>query len=186
MDNDTISTTDMARMLNYRTHAEQLFIPVLDGFQIIADENPQTVLHAEGHGFTEQLTSDGSLETDTFESRIDLTINATKQYLKANGCEKAEESFIYYKDYNNGTFTFKIYVCDIIIPREQKQVIRQFCAYFVEPKMNDFYQLSLSAGPFNMPTEQLKPGIIDLENDLVTQSLDNVLKVILDNLKYKN
>ena len=36
-----------------------------------------------------------------------------------------------------------------------------------------------------MPTEQLKLGIIDTENDKITFTLDNMMKVVLDNLKYK-
>lgn len=179
--------SDMARMMNYRLHAEQLFIPVLNGFTVENDNNPQTILVASGHGFTEQVTSDGHLESGEFEQRIDLVINSTKQFMKNSGCENADNSFIYYKDYNNGVFNFKIYVCDMIIPvNGERKVIRQFIAYFEEPNMQDFYQLSLSAGPFTLPTEMLKTGIIDTTNDQVTMSLNNVLKTLMDNLKYKN
>ncbi len=178
---------DMARMMNYRLHAEQLSIPVLNDFQVENDNNPQTILLASGHGFTEQLVSDGYIDDGAFEQRIELVINNTKQFMKNNGCENVDNSFIYYKDYNNGVFNFKIYVSDMIIPvNHEKRIIRQFNAYFVEPKMHDFYQLSLSAGPFTLPTEQLKVGIIDLQNDQITVSLDNLMKTLLDNLKYKN
>lgn len=186
--NDALNmASDMARMMNYRLHAEQLFIPVLNGFIVETDNNPQTILVASGHGFTEQLTSDGHLSPGEFEQRIDLVINSTKQFMKNSGCENAENSFIYYKDYNNGVFNFKIYVCDMIIPvNGERKVIRQFIAYFEEPNMQDFYQLSLSAGPFTLPTEMLKAGVIDTTNDQVTMSLNNVLKTLMDNLKYKN
>ena len=178
---------DMARIMNYRMHAEQLFIPILNDFQVENDNNPQTILLASGHGFTEQLTSDGYIGEGEFEQRIDLVIKNTKDFMKANNCENVDNSFIYYKDYNNGIFNFKLYVQDIIIPvQNEKKVIRNFIAYFVEPKMHDFYQLSLGAGPFSMPTELLKTGIIDLQNDKVTISLDNLMKNLLDNLKYKN
>ncbi len=178
---------DMARIMNYRMHAEQLFIPILNDFQIQNDNNPQTILLASGRGFMEQLTSDGYIEDGQFEKRIDLVINNTKQFMKNNGCEDVDNSFIYYKDYNNGIFNFKLYVQDMIINvQNQKKVIRNFIAYFVEPKMHDFYQLSLGAGPFTMPTEQLKIGIIDLKQDQITISLDNLMQTILDNLKYKN
>lgn len=181
------ATIDMARMMNYKMHAEQLYIPILNGFQVQNDNNPQTILLASGHGFMEQLTSDGYIEDGQFEKRIDLVINNTKQFMKNNGCENVENSFIYYKDYNNGTFNFKLYVQDMVVNIEnQKKVIRAFIAYFVEPRMHDFYQLSLSVGPFTMPTEQLKIGIIDLEQDQITISLDNLMKTIMDNLKYKN
>lgn len=181
------ATIDMARMMNYKMHAEQLYIPILNGFKVQNDNNPQTILLASGHGFMEQLTSDGYIEDGQFEKRIDLVINNTKQFMKNNGCENVENSFIYYKDYNNGTFNFKLYVQDMVVNIEnQKKVIRAFIAYFVEPRMHDFYQLSLSVGPFTMPTEQLKIGTIDLEQDQITISLDNLMNTIMDNLKYKN
>ncbi len=178
---------DMARMMNYRMHAEQLFIPILNDFQVENDNNPQTILLASGHGFMEQLTSDGHIDEGQFEQRIDLVIKNTKEFMKNNNCENVDNSFIYYKDYNNGVFDFKLYIQDMIIPvQNEKKVIRNFIAYFVEPKMHDFYQFSLGAGPFTIPTEQLKIGIIDLQNDQVTISLDNLMKTLLDNLKYKN
>lgn len=178
---------DMARMMNYRMHAEQLFVPILNDFQVENDNNPQTILLASGHGFIEQLTSDGHIDDGQFEQRIDLVIKNTKEFMKNNNCENVDNSFIFYKDYNNGVFDFKLYIQDMIIPvQNAKKVIRNFIAYFVEPKMHDFYQFSLGAGPFTMPTGQLKTGIIDLQNDQVTISLDNLMKTLLDNLKYKN
>ena len=178
---------NMSKILNYRMHAEQLSIPVLNGFQVEDDNNPQTILLASGSGFVEQLVSDGYIEDDQFEQRINLVINKTKQIMINNGYENVDNSFIYHKEYNNGTFNFKIYVCDMIIQiNNEKKIVRQFSAFFVEPKMHDFYQLSLSGGPFNMSTEQLKPGVIDLQNDQITILLDNLMKTIMDNLKYKN
>ncbi len=187
-DNQQIKASmDMAKMMNYRMHAEQLFIPILNGFQVENDNNPQTILLAAGYGFIEQLTSDGYIEDGQFENRIDLVIKNTKEFMKNSNCENVDNSFIFYKDYNNGVFDFKLYIQDMIIPvQNEKKVIRNFIAYFVEPKMHDFYQLSLGAGPLTMPTEQLKIGIIDLQNDQLTISLDNLMKTLLDNLKYKN
>lgn len=187
MNNDSNQQmNDMAQMMNYRMHANSLFIPVVEGFQVQSDNNPQSILIATGHGFTEQLTSDGFIQEGQFEQRIDLVINNTKQFMISNGFEDVDKSFIYYKDYSNGVFNFKLYVCDMIIPLgNAKKIIRQFNAYFVEPKMHDFYQLSLSAGPFPMPTDYLKPGIIDLQNDQVSMALDNLMKLLMDNLKYK-
>ena len=68
---------------------------------------------------------------------------------------------------------------------EEEKLIRQFNAFFYEPKFNDFYQLSLSAGPFIMPTQIIKIGEVDLENDRLTASLNNMFNVILENLKYR-
>lgn len=178
---------NVARMMNYRMHAKQLFIPVLKEFKVQNDNNPHTILLASGNGFVEQLTSDGYIKDGEFEKRIELVINNTKQFMKNNGCENVDNSFIYYKDYNNGVFNFKLYVEDMIMNTgNQKKVIRNFIAYFVEPKMHDFYQLTLGAGPFTMPTEQLKTGIIDLKQDRITSLLDKLMQTLLNNLKYKN
>ena len=186
-DNLTNVAADITRNMNYKKHAEKLFVPILNGFQVENDNNPQTILLASGNGFTEQLISDGYIEDGQFDQRIELVIKNTKEFMKNNNCENVDNSFIFYKDYNNGIFNFKIYVQDLIIPNQnEKKVIRTFNAYFVEPKMHDFYQFSLGAGPFAMPTEQLKIGTIDLQNDQITIALNNMMTTLLDNLKYNN
>ena len=186
--NDDIANVaaDMARVMNYKMHAKQLHVPMLKGLQIKNDGNPQTILLASGNGFVEQLISDGPIQDGDFEKRIDLVITKTKRFMKNNNYENVDNSFIYYKDYNNGIFNFKLYFQDMIIPADkEKKIIRALIAYFVEPKMHDFYQMSLSIGPFEMPTKLLKIGIIDLDNDQITHTLSDAMQNILDNLKYK-
>lgn len=73
---------EMARMTNYRKHAEQLFVPILKDFQVKNDNNPQTILLASGDGFMEQLTSDGYIDDGQFEQRIDLVIKNTQEFMK--------------------------------------------------------------------------------------------------------
>lgn len=173
--------------IDYRAHAEQLHVPIIEGFKVQSDDNPQTILLASGYGYVEQLASDGHVEDGEFEERIKKVIGETKEIMINNGATNVDHSFAYYNDYTNGVFNFKIYVCDMIVPEDNEQVIvRQLNAYFVEPKMKDFYQLSISAGPFTMPTKYLKPGVIDLQNDKITQTLDKFIKVLMDNLTYKN
>ena len=182
-ENPNFKPEDIARIMNYRLHAEKLNIPILNGFQVQNDQNPQTILLASKDGFMEQLVSDGYIADGEFEQRIDLVIKNTIEGMKNSGMDV---NFIYYKDYNNNTFNFKLYVQDMIInmPSEQK-VIRSFNAFFVEPRMHDFYQLSISVGPFDMPTNQLKLGTIDLSQDQITILLDNLMKTLLDNLTYR-
>jgi hypothetical protein len=36
-----------------------------------------------------------------------------------------------------------------------------------------------------MPTNLLKPGLIDVENDEITKKLSEMMKNLIDNLKYK-
>lgn len=126
--------------------------------------------------------SDGHIENDDFEKRIDLVINNTKNFMKSNNCENVENSFKFYKDYTNGIFNFKIYVYDLII---QGKVLRQFISYFVEPKLQDFYQLTVNVEPFDFLTNQIKIDQIDLNNDSTAKSLDILNTLLLNNLKYK-
>ena len=186
-DNDILNTTtNMARMMNYRQHASQLKIPILNGFNVEKNDNPQTILLASGHGYTEQLISDGFIEDGEFEERIKLAINKSKEFMKDNGLDNVDNSFTYFKDYHNGLFHFKVYIQDMIInDGNDRKIIRQMNAYFIEPKMHDFYQLSLAVGPFKMPTKFLKIEKSELKNDKVTQTLNNLMKKLLINLKYK-
>ena len=186
-ENTNNAAIDMARLMNYRMHAKQLKVPVLNNLKIVNVDNPQTVLLATGGAFVEQLVSDGHIEVDEFDKRIELEIEKTKNFMRNSNYENVDNSFIKYKDYNNGIFDFKMYIQDMIMKvKDEKKVIRTIMAFFVEPKMHDFYQFSLSVGPFPMPTEHLKIGIIDLENDQVTKTIDGAMKNLLDNLKYNN
>ena len=73
----------------------------------------------------------------------------------------------------------------ILNVQNDKKIIRSFNAYFVEPKMKDFYQFGISAWPFTMPTEKLKMGEINLSDDQVTITLESMLIKLLNELKYK-
>ena len=86
---------------DYKSHAKQLSIPILNGFKLENNLDEQTILFAQGNGYIEQLVSDGHIENDDFEKRIDLVINNTKNFMKANNCENVENSFKFYKDYTN-------------------------------------------------------------------------------------
>ncbi len=185
--NVIFAARDITNAMNYRMHAGNLHIPVLEGFEIKKDDNPRTILLAIRDGMIEQLISDGYIDVNKFDERITSVINSSKEFMKKSGCQNIENSIIYYDEYNNGVFNFKLYFNDMIIPKNGKfQIIRQLNAYFIEPKMKDFYQLSLSAGPFKYPNEELKLGTIDLDNDSVSRSLVELMKKLMNNLKYKN
>lgn len=186
-DDVTNVANDMAKIMNYRLHAEQLFVPLLKDFEVMKPGNPKTLLMAKHNAFFEQLVTDGYLGNDTFEERIELIIENVKKYMKHQNMQDPDKNYFYYKDFDNGTFKFKIYVQDMIFKQgEEEKFIRQFNAFFHEPKFNDFYQLSLSVGPFMMPCQIIKIGEVDLENDKLTANTLNMLNVILENLKYRN
>lgn len=178
---------DMLNTANYRAHATQLNVPLLMGLEVKESNNPQTILVASNNHYLEQLTSDGALKEGEFLDRINVVIDTTKHYMKDQNCENVDNSFLFYQDYNNGVFDFKIYVQDTILPvSDGKKAVRTMIAYFEEPKMHDFYQLSLAVGPFVMPTEELTLGVIDLENDATTKELERLMKLILTHLRYKD
>lgn len=181
--------SNMARMLNYRTHAENLFVPLMNGFAKEPDsDNPQVIFIASGGGFTEQLVSDGPMSSgETFDDRINLVVNNTRDFMKNENLEDPDKNFFYYKDFKTDNFLFKVYIQDMIFMfNGEKKVIRQLNSFFLEPHFHDFYQLSLAAGPFTMPTEMLKTGIVDLENDKVTQALVNMNDTLMANIKYNS
>lgn len=188
----TDAAIKMATMMNFGLHARQLDIPLLKNFKIEEVNEPQIVFVATDGMYTEQLVSDGSMKpNETFEQRINLVVKNTTEFMSkyspANNPANSENKLFYYKDYSNGVFNYKIYVLDVIIEvNNTTKVIRQFNAYFIEPKFNDFYQLTISAPALSMPTEVLKLGVVDLDTDEITQCLNNLLTLAMDNLKYKN
>lgn len=191
MNNDTdflnvISET--TKLANLKMHANILSVPVMNGLNLENVESlPQSIFIADGHGFMEQLTSDGQMSPgETFEDRINLVIKNTIKFMKQQNVEDPETNFFFYKEYKNEhNFTFKIYVQDMILENNGKKVIRQLSAFFIEPRFNDFYQLSLGTGPFTWPTQMLKIGKVDIENDEVTKNLVRILDSILSGVNYK-
>ena len=164
-------------------HAEQFDIPMFSFMQKEQSPIPQVILVAEGKGFTEQFILDGSMDDgEKFEDRINLVLSNTKKLMP-----NLDIKFYYYKEYSNGIFNYKLYFQDAIIDtHEGKKITRAINAYFVEPRMKDFYQFSLSTEPLLMPPKILNPDKVDLQNDKMTIALNSLMKDLLDNLKYKN
>ena len=178
--------SDMARLINYKLHAQILDIPVFVGFQEKQPNDSQTILLATKDEITEQLVSDGYIEKDDFENRIELVINNTKEWMKSNGFSNVNDSFMYYKDYSNGIFDFKIYFQNMIRMNDSKKyVIRNVIAYFYEPRFQDFYQFQIGEY-FDYPLENFKLGEIDLDNDEAAKTLVKMMNKLLVDLKYKD
>ena len=105
-----LSTTLILAFISFfsmgQTHTEKQIesvFKILNGFKLENNLDEQTILFAQGNGYIEQLVSDGHIENGDFEKRIDLVINNTKNFMKANNCESVENSFKFYKDYTNGS-----------------------------------------------------------------------------------
>lgn len=169
----------------FKERASILDIPVIDGFQVIQDDNPQTILLAKNDNFIEQFTSDGSINDDTLDTRIEKVINNTKKFLTSLNCEGVNDSFKYYKDYSTSLFNFKLYFQDMVVNiNNEKRIIRNIYSYFIEPKTNDFYQISVAFGPFILSDNLIEPFNYDTENNEVSKTLIYLITLIMDNLKY--
>ena len=181
-----------AEMSNYKSHAEQLDIPVINGFDIEQGDSrfPSVVFTATYRGslFTEQLVSDGPLnQNETFEQRINLVVKNGIEAVKQFSVDNNDKSMFYYQDYSNSIFNYKIYVGDTVFDTKVgKKVSRSLNAFFVDPKFNDFYQFSISSPMMVMPVNSLKLGVVDLETDEMTIKLYEMLRFMMDNLKYKD
>ena len=179
---------EATRIANLTMHARQLSIPVLNNFELQPSPNQQTIFIATLKPFTEQLVADGPLNPgETLDQRIDLIKKNTMIALSQSGACMDECSYFFFKDFKGKIFDYKIYIQDLVYNTPSaKVVIRMFNAFFVEPKFNDVYQLSLSVGPMKMPTEIVKLGVADLEHDKISMTTYNMLINLMDNLKYKD
>ena len=174
------------RDMNYDLHAQTLYFPILDGFKLMENDDPQSIYFAEKDGYLEQLVSDGYCEESEFEERIENVIDSTRAFMNDSGCERVEDSFRYYKDSDNGVFKFKTYVCDTIIPIKGARLItRQFISFFIEPIMKDFYQITISSSPVTMPPEEIIIEEINIEKDKVTKKLNEYMDKVIEDLEYR-
>ena len=145
--------------------------------------NPHLIIsYSNNKGMIESLTGDGALNKDeTFEDRIKLVTSSTVNFCQTISNKNTEKNLYFLKDYK-AIFDFKVYVHDILM--EGNKYIKTIYAYFVDPEMNDFYQLSLSAGVFDYDPNKTEFGKLD-ENDEVYKILIDNVELIMDNIKYK-
>lgn len=190
MDENLKKALQLAKKMNSISNAERLSIPVLDGFDIVREEQPYTnvVFLAQKDNMIEQFIVDGALENEeTITQRIEKVVEAVRNRTEKNPLYEKENYIYNYKTYKNDLFEFNIYVQDIIIgTRKEKQFIRQLNAYFIEKDEKEFCQVSVAIGPY-IPSD-INPLIKDIKdfskNSIIT-NLDAALKVILDNITYK-
>ena len=107
----------------------------------------------------------------SLENVINKIQNETTEYLISKNIKTNVNYFNYYK---NDTFDFKIYVRNVFL---DNKMIRKFDVFFLDNKCNDLYKLSLSNGP-------IKLDKLDKCGDIISLNLFNMLKLILDNIKY--
>ena len=184
---------NLAKNMNTLINYQSLAIPVLNDFIVVqrnlTDPNHKVIFVAIKNNTIEQFLGDGVLgEKESVDDRIEKIINEIKEEVKDNELYKENDEYLcYYKDYDNDNFDFKIYIQDILSGTpEDIKFARQLSAYFVEPKGNEFYQISMAAGSYS--TKEGYKLLKDIENydqDKIIDGLEQDLKLIMDNIIYK-
>jgi len=201
VDNPAIQQAlEMARLANIRTHASRIKVPRPEGFEPQSVSNdPHEIFIYTRPPFMLQLVGDGLIYTiqkgETFDDRMQKVIAAMKQFMsKQDGMVEPDKYFLPYKEIANPQgVQFKTFIQDMIFSQgEQKKFVRSAVAFFADsnpphmgqpgsPVNPDFYQLVLSAGPFNYPSEQIILGEINSEDKATTsllQTFENILNGI--------
>lgn len=180
----------LAKKLNSIENINRLRIPLLDGFEVLKTEpNTKIVFVAKKDSLIEQFLTDGMLVDDeTIDDRIDKIIGEITKFVDNKPLYKKGTVMKFYKLINNDGIDFHIYVQDILkgTPSDRK-LIRQLNAYFVEPKGNEFCQLSLATGLFPVGKRyKLLGDIIDLKEDELIKCLEPGIDLLVKNIKYKD
>ena len=171
MDMDQL-VIEIADQLNENVILNNVKVPVLVGYEEIP--NHGTILTAiSPSNSMEQFLCDGIIQ-DTFEEHVERVIRDIHETMEAMQLETGEDLVYFLKDYKTKDFTYKIYVQDMI---GNGLIIRQFDAFFVDPKTNAFYQISLSGAPYPIAMKDHVEG--KLHNRMIS-----VFESLLDKVSY--
>ncbi len=184
----------IASKANTIENVNRLLIPILEGFQIVKQDifskDSNQFFVAVKNNTIEQFQTDGMLdEKESFEQRVEKVIKQMKDSVKGNELYDGYKDFIvYYKNYDNNFFDFKIYIQDILVgTKEDLKFIRQINAFFVEGIGNEFCHLSMAAGQYKVSDKfKLLKDIKEYNKDEIIKGLEDGLKVVLDNIIYRD
>ncbi len=181
---------DIANKANQELEEGNLIIPILDGFEIVAQskENENNFFVAKNQNTLEQFFNDGILKDDeTFEDHIKVVNNSIEDTIANNELYKNKKCMLYFKAYQKENIPFKIYLQDILLGTMDKlNFVRQITAYFINDKTNEFCQLSIASGPYAVNERfKLLENVQDLDNDEIIKTLDKALTVVMDNIHYE-
>ncbi len=160
---------DVASKLNEYTYLDNVKVPVLVGYELVPNEG--TIFTAAAPtGAIEQFLCDGTME-DSFEEHIENVLKDMRYTMEAMELNMKEDSISFYKDYSNDHFQFKVYTQDL---NGNDLFIRQFNIFFVDPKTNAFYQLSLSSAPYpeslrSTVTEKIMNRMVPMVEELIQE-----------------
>lgn len=182
----------MAKKGNTLLSYDELNVPVLDEYTVVQQNlnnpNNNVIFVAIKNNVLEQFLGDGALlEDESFEKHLEDVIDSMKEAVKGNPLYEGNNNYLIpYEKYDNDMFDFKIYAQDILMgSKENLKFVRQLSAFFLEPRNNEFFQISMSAGQYDEKEYKLLKDIKDFQNDEILKGLEHNLKLVLDNLTYK-
>lgn len=181
---------DIADEANRTLTKKDLIIPILDNFEILEQnkDSNSSFFVAKYQNNLEQFYADGVLDkNESLEDHIKKVNNSIEDNVSNNELYKDKNYMIYFKAYQTSEFTFKIYLQDILLGTlDNLRFVRQITSYFVNNETNEFCQLSLSSGPYEVNERfKLLDNIKDLDNDEIIKILDKSLTVIMNNIHYE-
>ena len=162
---------EFVKNLNKNSFLQDIKVPVLDGFNFV--NNPNTVFTAVNDKFyMEQFLTDGIIE-ENFEEHLNKVLEDTKNTMKESKLEDVDNSINFLEDYKNDYFTFKVYTQDAIL---DNKIIRQFNMFFMDKDTKAFFQVSLSAPPYDIKEKNFVNGEL-------TTNMTNTIHGLMDNIK---
>lgn len=177
---------EIADKMNKKLAEKELFIPILDGFKVVQEKQGNIIFVAVNDAHVmEQFLTDGKLEKEEgFAARIDKVIKEMVDYTKTQDFKLDSVNSVYLKTISTDDFKYEIYVQDLV-NKEKNNFIRNICAYFIEPRDNNFFQVCVSSGPF-LITEEVKPisKVVVLNSDPVLKNMLAMTENIVRNIKY--
>ena len=162
--------------LNSKIKCESLFLPLPDGFEIKEKDDRRFV--AVKNNILIQFLTDGVLDKE------ESLANHIKKVLLENESSNILNQVRYIKSHQCGTLYFEIYCQDILVGSQK--FIRQINAYFINELTNEFCQLSIACGQYNVSNYPLLNTITDLENDPLLRELLVFTINYLDKITYKD
>lgn len=167
---------DFLNILNERYYIQSILVPILDGFSLIQENNSVLFGAISKEKYLQQYLCDGILsEGESFEEHLARVIEKTKKSMMESGFDNPDSSIKFFKDYKNNFFDFKVYLQDLV---KNGKMLRQYNIYFVDPKSNAFYQVSLTTCPYSVNDRTT------IETN-ITSSMDSTMSELMKKIRYR-
>ena len=175
---------NFANKLSKLISVQDLSFNIPDGFQVIEQQDSSnSIFVAIKNNTIIQFLIDGLLNTESFSEHLEKVITSINVTINENNLYTKDSNYLkFLKTYHNQLFNFEIYVQDIMA--NSNNFIRQLNAYFVEPKSQQFCQISVASGQYKVQERSLINNITNLENDDITKELLKLLINFIDEIKY--